>query len=95
MDPEAIAKKKRMNLIKMHLEILAQDSYHFVNLEGTRALGEWSVDFAALTKTLKQVEFEKIIEQKFGGIATRLLRILQDKGKLDEKQVRPSFKPNA
>ncbi|KAF8468344.1 RNA polymerase III subunit RPC82-domain-containing protein [Kalaharituber pfeilii] len=87
VNPETAAKKRRMAIIKDHLDLLAQDSYPFVKSEGNRGLGEWSVDFGALIKTMKQVEIEKIIEQRFGGVATRLLRILQEKGKLDEKQL--------
>lgn len=87
LNPETVAKKRRMGIIKEHLDLLAQDSYHFVKSEGHRGLGEWSVDFGHLIKIMKQVEIEKIIEQRFGGVATRLLRILQDKGKLGEKQV--------
>lgn len=87
MNPETAAKKRRMGIIKEHLDLLAQDSYHFVKSEGNRGLGEWSVDFGGLMKILKQVEMEKIIEQRFGGVGLRLLRILQEKGKLDEKQL--------
>lgn len=87
LNPETAAKKRRMGIIKDHLDLLAQDSFRFVKSEGNRGLGEWSVDFTSLMKTMKQVEMEKIIEQRFGGVATRLLRILQEKGKLDEKQV--------
>jgi len=87
MNPETAAKKRRMGIIKEHLDLLAQDSYHFVKSEGNRGLGEWSVDFGGLMKTIKQVEMEKVIEQRFGGVGLRLLRILQEKGKLDEKQV--------
>ncbi|KAF8426620.1 RNA polymerase III subunit RPC82-domain-containing protein [Tirmania nivea] len=87
MNPETAAKKRRMGIIKEHLNLLAQDSYHFVKSEGNRGLGEWSVDFGDIMKTIKQVEMEKIIEQRFGGVGLRLLRILQEKGKLDEKQL--------
>ena len=86
-NPETAAKKRHMGTIKEHLDLLAQDSYHFVKSEGNRGLGEWSVDFGGLMKTIKQVEMEKIIGQRFGGVGLRLLRILQEKGKLDEKQV--------
>ena len=93
INPETAAKKRRMGVMKEHLDLLAQDSYHFVKCEGNRGLGEWSIDFAALGKTMKQVELEKIIEQRFGTVATRLLRILKEKGKLDEKQVLPPYPP--
>jgi len=90
LNPETAAKKRRMGIIKEHLDLLAQDPYHFVKSEGNRGLGEWSVSFGELMKTMKQAEMEKIIEQRFGGVGLRLLRILQEKGKLDEKQVPPT-----
>ncbi|KAH0537160.1 hypothetical protein FGG08_006030 [Glutinoglossum americanum] len=85
--PLARDQKNRMAEIKRHLQLLAEDSYHFVRLVGNRGLGEWTVDFEALTKILKQVELEGIITERFDGIATRLVRVLTEKGKLDEKQV--------
>ncbi|KAI9775081.1 MAG: RNA polymerase III subunit C82 [Geoglossum umbratile] len=86
---DSIAKdqKSRMAEIKKHLQLLAEDSYRFVRLVGSRGLGEWTVDFGALTTILKQTELESIITERFDGIATRLVRILNEKGKLDEKQV--------
>jgi DNA-directed RNA polymerase III subunit RPC3 len=79
--------KSRMTEIKKHLQLLAEDSYRFVRLVGSRGLGEWTVDFGALTKILRQTELENIITERFDGVATRLVRILNEKGKLDEKQV--------
>jgi DNA-directed RNA polymerase III subunit RPC3 len=77
----------RMAEIKRHLQLLAEDSCRFVRLVGNRGLGEWTVDFEALTKILKQSELESVITERFDGVATRLVRILNEKGKLDEKQV--------
>ncbi|KAH0565621.1 hypothetical protein GP486_000979 [Trichoglossum hirsutum] len=79
--------KGRMAEIKRHLQLLAEDSYRFVRSVGNRGLGEWTVDFDALTGILKQAELESIITERFDGVATRLVRILSEKGKLDEKQV--------
>jgi DNA-directed RNA polymerase III subunit RPC3 len=87
MDPDALAKRRRMALIKQHLMLLAEDSYHFLTSEGNRGMGEWSVNYKELGKTMRNLELEKIVEERFDTTGTRLLRIIKDKGKLDEKQV--------
>lgn len=87
MDPEAMQRRNRMKLIKQHLMLLAEDSIRFLRSEGNRGMGEWSVNYKELGKTLRSLELEKIVEERFEGVGTRLLRIIKDKGKLDEKQV--------
>ncbi|KAI9662185.1 MAG: RNA polymerase III subunit C82 [Trizodia sp. TS-e1964] len=80
-------KKNRMASIKSHLQLLAESSWHFLRLVGSRGLGDWAVDFSSLTKRLKQQSLEDIITQRFNSDACRLVRILNEKGKLDEKQI--------
>ncbi|KAI9815698.1 MAG: RNA polymerase III subunit C82 [Pycnora praestabilis] len=80
-------RQNRMMNINQHLQLLLHDSRRFVIRHGSRGLGEWKVNFRALTKMLRQMQLENTISQRFGGVATRLVRILIDKGKLDEKQV--------
>jgi DNA-directed RNA polymerase III subunit RPC3 len=87
IDPEAVKKKKRILLIKQHLQLLGEDTYGFLRSEGNRGMGEWSVNYKELGKVMRSLELEKIVEERFEGIGTRLLRIIKDRGKLDEKQV--------
>ena len=76
-----------MQLLKQHLLILAEDSYHFVRLISSKGIDEWAVDFQALVTILSQRELEIVATERFGPVALRLIRILQEKGKLDEKQI--------
>ena len=77
-----------MSSIKQHLHLLAEDEHEFVRLtEKDNGLVEWSVDFRALSGQLRQYELERTITARFGTVATRLVRIFLDKGKLDEKQI--------
>lgn len=87
MDPEAVNRKSSMKLIKQHLMLLGEDSYRFLTSVGNRGMGEWSVNYKELGKTMRSLELEKIVEERFESVGTRLLRIIKDKGKLDEKQV--------
>lgn len=77
-----------MSSIKQHLHLLAEDEHEFVRLnEKDNGLVEWSVDFHGLSGQLRQYELERTITARFGTVATRMIRIFLDKGKLDEKQI--------
>lgn len=77
-----------MPSIKQHLHLLAEDEHEFVRLtEKDNGLVEWSVDFSALSRQLRHYELERTITARFGTLATRMVRIFLDKGKLDEKQI--------
>lgn len=80
-------RKKNLSLIKEHLELLSHSSIKFVKQEGTKGAGEWSVNFPELARFMRQYELEKVVDERFGKVAVRLVRILADKGKLDEKTV--------
>ncbi|QSL66190.1 hypothetical protein MERGE_000565 [Pneumocystis wakefieldiae] len=79
--------RERLKHIIQHLEALSQDSYPLLFKIETRHFGKWKVDYKQLSSLLQELEYEKIIEHKFGYIATRLLRIIREKGKVDEKQL--------
>ncbi|RPA99946.1 hypothetical protein L873DRAFT_1843189 [Choiromyces venosus 120613-1] len=87
IDAENRKKKHRMELLKQHMQLLAEDSWKFVRLESNRGLGEWSVNYKELGKLMRHIELEKVVEETFGEMGLRLLRIIKDKGKLEEKQV--------
>ena len=74
-------------LVNEHLNLLAEDPRRFVTKVGTRGGGEWKVDFRNLSPLLTQFEIENFVTSCFGGVATRILRILYTKGKLDEKKI--------
>ena len=76
--------KKQSFLVDQHLRLLAEDPHAFVDVIGRNS---WKVDFPALTRDLVQFELENVIAARFGTLATRVVRILYKKGKLDEKQL--------
>ena len=77
---------KRMHHIDMHLQLLAEHPKGFCIRRSTGSR-ESRIDFPALTKTLIQAELDTMIEANFGKLPTRLVRMLREKGKLDEKQI--------
>lgn len=68
-----------------HLSMLAEDPQEFVHHD--RHFDTWSVDHRELVRRLTQVELERTINARFGPTAARLVRILHEKGKLEEKQI--------
>ncbi|KAK8160409.1 RNA polymerase III subunit RPC82-domain-containing protein [Phyllosticta citrichinensis] len=83
----AQANSGRLALVKQHISLLCEDPRRFVRWVGSRGGGEYKVDFRPLSNALLQRELENIVTARWGPLATRLIRILHAKGRLDEKQV--------
>lgn len=79
-DPNA----ERLEYVKKHLLLLCDSSFGFVRQSRRN---KWTVDFEPLVSKLQEVELETIIEQTCGQRAVRLVRILKEKGKMDEKSL--------
>ncbi|ANB15043.1 Rpc82p [Sugiyamaella lignohabitans] len=77
--------KTSVEATNRHLELLADSPIRFVRKVGNRGGGEWFVPFNELVQDLKRVTYEDIITRKYGPVATRLLRVIREKGKVDEK----------
>ena len=87
---------KRLSLIEMHLQLLAEHPKRFcIRTAGKK---ESRINFAALNKTLIQAELDIMINARFGQIACadgskwssgaiRIVRMLREKGKLEDKQI--------
>ena len=83
-------KTRRLGLVEQHLSLLAEHPKGFCNRVGNRSSGEWRVNFPALTNTLIQAELDTTSTARYGRIATRIVRMLRDKGRLEEKQLAPT-----
>ena len=72
---------------RQHLLLLAEHPYAFVTYIRRRhsTPESWTVNFRALTHRLRILELEKTIIARYGVEGLRIGRILQEKGKLDEK----------
>lgn len=83
---EDINYRERLRHIIQHLEALSKDSYAFLLKVETKHFGKWKVDYKQMSHLLQELQYEEVIEHRFGYVATRLLRIIREKGKVDEKQ---------
>ena len=84
---EAMAVKPRLTTIRRHLLLLASHPPQFLHhIPATSYHPEkWAVAFDPLVKHLLSIAIIHIISTRFGPLAARLARILDDNGKLDEK----------
>ncbi|KAL9048323.1 MAG: hypothetical protein Q9162_007777 [Coniocarpon cinnabarinum] len=71
--------------VNTQLHILADDPHEFVNYD--KHFQKWSVDQKRLIDIMIQLEIERTINARFGPTATRMTRILHEKGNLEEKQI--------
>lgn len=72
-----------MNDVKTYLLILAQSPHRFVVQDPDSF--RWTVDFQELSVQLRKEEALRLARSRLNGVALRLVRVLLDKGKLDEK----------
>jgi len=75
--------QKRINNIESHMRVLSEDPRKFL----IRTDAKYSCDYQTVTRALIQFELDNIILARFGTTAKRIIRILYEKGKLDEKQL--------
>lgn len=73
--------------VDQHLCLLAQPPYSLTSKRMVSGLITWTVEFRHLARKLRHLELERIIEARYGDVALRVVRVLHDKGKLDEKRL--------
>ncbi|KAL4793337.1 DNA-directed RNA polymerase III subunit rpc3 [Aspergillus venezuelensis] len=73
--------------IDQHLSLLAQPPSNLTSKRLNGGIITWTVEFRHLARKLRHLELERIVEARYGDVALRVLRVLQAKGKLDEKRL--------
>lgn len=77
--------RNRVFEVEQHLSYLAQEPYHFATRNMNTGLITWTVEYRHLARHLRHLEILRMVEARFGPVAVRLLRILRERGKLEEK----------
>ena len=77
------------NIVQQHLLLLAEHPFQFVTHHRRRhnRPESWDVDFSHVVDRIRLVELEHIIVSRYEREGLRIVRILQEKGKLDEKSI--------
>lgn len=73
--------------IDQHLSLLAQPPHNLTSKRTIGGLPTWTVEFRHLARTLRHLDLEQLVEARYGDVALRVIRVLQAKGKLDEKRL--------
>lgn len=73
--------------IDQHLSLLAQPPLNLTSKRTVSGIITWTVEFRHLARKLRHLELERMIEARYGDVALRVIRVLQAKGKLDEKRL--------
>lgn len=76
----------RMTDVNQHLSLLSQPPYNLTGSNNTEGI-KWYIPFRGLARKLRHLELERMIESRYGDVALRVIRVLQAKGKLDEKRL--------
>ena len=71
--------------VQQHLRLLADAPEEFVICETIGSMSYWHINFQHLSSLLRNQQIFSIIADNFNGIALRLVRVLMEKGKLEEK----------
>ena len=76
-------------LTRQHLLLLAEHPLEFATyIRPTHRTSEsWTVKFHAISQKLRLIELENTIVSRYTADGLRIVRILQEKGKLDEKAI--------
>lgn len=74
-------------LVNQHLQLLADNSVKLLQNVGNKGGGEWFIPFKDLMDDVRRVTYDEIMENKYGTVATRILRVVREKGKVDEKML--------
>jgi DNA-directed RNA polymerase III subunit RPC3 len=83
LDPSKLTVHQRKQLVEKHIDLLTHDPFHFATWVGR---DEYRIDFEEIAKTLIQHQLENTISARKMPLGVKLIRALQRKGKLDERQ---------
>lgn len=78
-------RRKRLRLISMHLDILAESPKRFLKRSSNKSAS--SVNFGLLSQTLVDAEVDRMVLAQCGQVGLRIVRVLREKGKLLDTQL--------
>lgn len=84
-DPDK--KPSYQEVVRGYLALLKTDQGGFIKSKDEMGANQFAVNFAKLRNTMRRRVFEGLLRDKYGVATCRIVRILLDKGKLEESQV--------
>ncbi|KAJ1965639.1 RNA polymerase III subunit C82 [Dipsacomyces acuminosporus] len=86
-DGGGLTRAKRGEIVYALLEVLQSDASGIVAKTDERGAGQYRIDFERAANTLRDQCVDALVQEKFGSLHARVVRVLRDKQKLDEKTV--------
>ncbi|KAI7898879.1 uncharacterized protein BX663DRAFT_533103 [Cokeromyces recurvatus] len=87
-DPiEPNKKASLQDIVRGYIHLLKIDAAGFVKSKDERGANQFAINFAKLRNTMKRKLIEGLVRERYGVATSRILRILIERGKLDESQV--------
>ena len=89
--------QQKMRIVAQHLESLADDSQIFVRpANGSSPKSkddeQWIVNLLSLQQFVRKTEMERIIKDKYGEDALRLVTVIAEKNHIDSEQVPAEYR---
>jgi DNA-directed RNA polymerase III subunit RPC3 len=74
-------------VVQAYFQLLRNDNAGFLTLRDELGANQYAVNFKKLKHTMKRTLFEGLLTDRFGVASCRIVRILMEKGKLDESRI--------
>ncbi|KAJ5908012.1 DNA-directed RNA polymerase III subunit rpc3 [Penicillium taxi] len=71
--------------VSQHLKLIEAPPYNLARQVDISGAIKWVIEFRGLARQLRHLEIERMIDARYGDVATRVVRVLHSKGRLDEK----------
>ncbi|KAI8148741.1 RNA polymerase III subunit RPC82-domain-containing protein [Fennellomyces sp. T-0311] len=75
------------DVVRAYIMLLKTDQAGFIKSKDELGANQFAVNFSKLRDSMRRRVFEGILREKYGVATCRIVRILIEKGKLDESQV--------
>ncbi|KAJ2888966.1 RNA polymerase III subunit C82 [Coemansia asiatica] len=86
-DNAHMSQARRNEIAFALLEVIHKDSSGIITKVEERGAGQYRVNFERAAAILRDNALDSLIQEKFGALNARIVRVLRDKQKLDEKTV--------
>ncbi|KAI8092326.1 RNA polymerase III subunit RPC82-domain-containing protein [Gilbertella persicaria] len=73
--------------VRGYITLLKTDAAGFVKSKDERGANQYAINFEKLRNTMKRKMVEGLVRERYGVATCRIMRILIERGKLDESQV--------
>jgi DNA-directed RNA polymerase III subunit RPC3 len=84
-DPAKLNMEEKTKVVDKHIQMLAEDPFHFVTWHSRAGFSQWHIEFDEIARQMIQTEVENTISARKGSLGVKLVRALRKKGKLDER----------